>query len=103
MSLIHVLRNQSVNEPPDPIVTGLQLLAFVVADGDLGGRFLAVTGLTVDALRARATDPGMLAALVDFVARNEHDLVAAADALGMAPHAIIAVGRALGGGREQWP
>jgi adenine/guanine phosphoribosyltransferase-like PRPP-binding protein len=94
--------NQSVNGIADPFVTGLQLLAHVVADADLGERFLAITGLTADDLRLRAADAGVLAALIDFVAARESDLVAAADALGIAPAAIIAAGHALGGGSEQW-
>lgn len=92
---IHVLRNKSVNVAADPLVLGLQLLAHVVADEDLGARFLALTGLDADDLRARAADPGVLAALVDFVAANEADLVAAAAALGEKPEAIIAAGLAL--------
>lgn len=95
--------NQSLNDVSDPFVTGLQLLAHVVADADLGARFLALTGLTADDLRARAADAGVLAALIDFVAARESDLVAAADAIGIAPAAIIAAGQALGGGGEQWP
>jgi hypothetical protein len=97
-----VQRNQIINNVADPYVTALQLLAFVVADADLGMRFLALTGLTTDDLRQRAADPGVLAALVDFVAARETDLVAAADAIGVTPEAIIAAGRALGGGSEQW-
>ena len=97
-----MLRNQIINDVPDPFVTGLQLLAHVVADADLGGRFLALTGLTADDLRQRAADAGVLAALIDFVAARETDLVAAADALGVAPAVIIAAGQALGGGTEQW-
>lgn len=97
-----MLRNQSINDAPDPFVTGLQLLAFVVADADLGARFLAITGLTADDLRTRAADAGVLAALIDFVAAREADLVIAADALGVAPATIVAAGRSLGGGAEQW-
>jgi Protein of unknown function (DUF3572) len=97
-----VRRNQSINDDPDPFVTGLQLLAHVVADADLGARFLALTGLTADDLRHRAADAGVLAALVDFVAARESDLVAAADAIGITPDAIVAAGRSLGGEPEQW-
>lgn len=93
-----MLRNKSVNAISDPFVLGLQLLAHVVSDADLGARFLALTGLDADDLRARAADPGVLAALVDFVAARESDLVAAADALGVTPQAIVGAGESLGGG-----
>ena len=91
-------RNESVNVAPDPFVLGLQLLAHVVADDDLGARFLALTGLDADDLRARAAEPGVLAALIDFITAHERDLVTAADALGVKPQAIIAAGITLGGG-----
>lgn len=90
--------NQSINGHTAPIVIGLQLLAYIVADAELGARFLALTGLSTDDLRARADDPGVLAALVDFLAANEADLVTAADAIGVKPAAIIAAGAMLGGG-----
>ncbi|MBC7506968.1 MAG: DUF3572 family protein [Sandarakinorhabdus sp.] len=77
---------------------GLQLLAHVAADDELAPRFLALTGLDADDLRVRAAEPGVLAALIDFVAAHERDLVAAADTLGVTPQAIIAAGVALGGG-----
>lgn len=97
-----MLRIQSINKTTDDFVTALQLLTFVVADAELGARFLAITGLTADDLRHRAADPGVLAALIDFIAARESDLVAASDALGVAPAVIVAAGRALGGGVEQW-
>ena len=96
--------HQSINGDTDPTVMGLHLLAHIFADADLGPRFMALTGLGADDLRARATDSQILAALVDFLAANDTDLVAAADAIGVAPAAIIAAGRALGGGaQENWP
>lgn len=97
-SLVHVLHIESINPVSDPFVLGLQLLVHVVSDAELGARFLALTGLDADDLRARADDPGVLAALIDFVAARESDLVAAADALGVKPQAIIRAGESLGGG-----
>ncbi len=90
--------NKSVNADRDPFVLGLRLLAHVVADADLGPRFLGLTGMTADDLRDRAADPGVLAALVDFLAANEADLVTAAAALDLPPAAIIAAGAELAGG-----
>ena len=93
--------NEIVNADADPFVLGLQLLAHVAADADLGVRFLALTGLDADDLRARAADPGVLTALIDFVAARESDLVAAAAALDVRPQAIIRAGESLGGGQMQ--
>ena len=95
--------HQSINGNTDATVTGLQLLAHIFADDDLGERFMAFSGLDADDLRARAGDSALLAGLIDFVAANEPDLVAAADAIGVPPATIIAAGRALGGGAsEHW-
>ena len=90
--------NQSVNADRDPMVLGLLLLAHVIADADLGPRFLELTGMSADDLRSRADDSGVLAALIDFLAANEADLVAAADALEILPATIIAAGVRLSGG-----
>lgn len=98
-------RNQSINGYTEPVVTGLQLLAHIVSDADLGARFLALTGISAEDLRARADEPGVLAALIDFTAANEADLVAAADAIGVSPAIIVAAGAALRGDDdvESWP
>jgi hypothetical protein len=103
-SFLHVRHNQRINDVPDPFVIGLQLLGHVVGDPDLGGRFLALTGMDADDLRARAAEPAVLAAVIDFVAAHEADLVAAADSLGLAPQSIIAAGRTLAGDahEESW-
>ena len=62
----------------------------MLTDGDRADRFLALTGLTPDALRAGLSDPAMLAAVLDFLANREADLVAAADALEISPSTLIA-------------
>lgn len=53
-------------------------------------RLLALTGLTPDALRSGLGDPALLGAVLDFLAGHEADLVAAAEALGVDPSAIVA-------------
>ena len=53
-------------------------------------RLLALTGLDADDLRARAGDPALLAAVLGFLASHEPDLLACADALDIAPEALVA-------------
>ena len=60
----------------------------MLADDNRRQRLLAVTGLTPDALRTGLGDPSLLAAVLDFLCAHEPDLIAAADALGIAPGAI---------------
>lgn len=74
----------------------LRALAFVAGDADLGPRFLELTGLDVATLRARAAEPDMLAAVLGFLDSHEPSLVAAADALDVAPATLAAAQRTLG-------
>ena len=69
----------------DPEALALQALVWVLGDEDRAGRLLALTGLTPEHLRAGLGDAGVLGALLDFLCAHEPDLVAAAEALGVAP------------------
>lgn len=57
----------------------------MLAEPDRADRLLALTGLTPEVLRARLTDRAVLAAVLDYLANHEPDLVLAADALNVAP------------------
>ncbi|GGI90624.1 hypothetical protein GCM10007973_28700 [Polymorphobacter multimanifer] len=80
---------------PPADVLGLQALAHVIADADMGPRFLALTGLDPAALRTRAGEPALLAEVIGFLAARESDLVAAAEALGVPAAALAAAGERL--------
>ena len=64
------------------------MLGWILCDGDRAGRLLALTGLTPDDLRASIGERATLAAVLDFLAAHEPDLVAAADALGVSPQSL---------------
>ncbi len=51
---------------------------------------LALTGLTPDILRDRLTERSTLAAVLDYLAGHEPDLMLAADALNVAPERLAA-------------
>jgi len=76
--------------PADPFVLALGALGWVLGDAPRAERLLALTGLDAEALRAGVSDPGVLAAVLDFLSAYEPDLCAAADHLGVAPGALIA-------------
>lgn len=80
------------------MIIGLQALAHVAGDTDLGPRFLALSGLDAASLRAGAGDPAVLAAVIDFLQARESDLVACADALSIKPEALVRAGTALAQG-----
>ena len=73
----------------------MQALAWVLADERRAQRFLDLTGLTPEELRAGIGSAEMQGSVLDFLAAHEPDLVAAAEALGLSPDAIGAANRAL--------
>jgi hypothetical protein len=73
---------------PKPDTLLLLALAHIVGDDNLRDRFLALTGLDGETLRARAGAPETLAAVRAFLAGHEPDLLAVAAALGVEPSAL---------------
>jgi hypothetical protein len=59
---------------PDPETLALMALAYIAGDGDLLDRFLALSGLDLEGLKARAQDPTLLGAVLDFLLAHEPDL-----------------------------
>jgi hypothetical protein len=67
----------------------------VLADQDRAERLLALTGLTPEILRDRLTDRSTLAAVLEYLAGHEPDLVLAADALNVPPEKLVEARREL--------
>jgi len=65
-------------------------IALRASDENRADRFLSLTGMTPDALRAGINDPMILGAVLEFLANHEADLVAAAEALDIAPETLAA-------------
>ena len=68
----------------------LGALGWILGDSGRADRLLALTGLTPDALRGGLDDPAVLGAVLEFLASHEPDLLAAAEALGVEPAALMA-------------
>ncbi|WP_374530601.1 DUF3572 domain-containing protein [Novosphingobium sp.] len=68
----------------------LGALGWVLGDSARADRLLALTGMSVDELRGGLGDPGVLGAVLDFLAAHEPDLVAAAEAIGVEPQNLMA-------------
>lgn len=79
----------------DPEALALAALAATLADNDRAERFLALTGLDAETLRARAGERSLLAATLAFLENHEPDLVAVAAAVGVEPAALVAARRTL--------
>lgn len=79
----------------DPQLVGLRALAWVLSDDARADRLLALTGLDAAQLRARAAEPAILAATIDFLCAHEPDLIACADALDLSPERLAQTGQRL--------
>jgi Protein of unknown function (DUF3572) len=68
----------------------LQALAWVLSEAGRADRFVALTGISPDDLRARAGDAAVLDAVLGFLEGHEPDLFACAKYLEIAPIELIA-------------
>ena len=75
--------------PNDPIVLALAALAATLGCERRAQRFIDLTGIGTDELRARAADPALLAALLRFLEAHEPDLLAVAEDLGCTPQDLV--------------
>jgi hypothetical protein len=75
----------------------IKALTFLTGDPERLARFLALTGLGPETIRAAAGSPGFLKAVLDHVAGNEELLVSLADEMGTRPEAIAEARRLLAG------
>ena len=86
--------------PTDAQALALVALATAVSDERRARRFLDLTGIGTDELRARAGDPVLLAALIRFLEAHEPDLVSVAEAMDVRPEALVAARRNLEENRQ---
>ena len=64
-------------------------LSWIMQDQAIATRFLGLTGLSPDGLRAAIAMRETQGAVLEFLAGHERDLVAAAEALDIPPEAIV--------------
>ncbi len=79
----------------DAQVLALAALGWTLEDENRAERFLSLTGLDADTLRGGLGDPVMLAAVLDFLANHEPDLIRAAEALAITPEELVAASQEL--------
>ena len=80
----------------DSETLALRALAWIMGDDELGPRFLDITGIAIDDLRARAGARDVLVATLSFLNSHEPSLLAAAAALDIKPGAIMLAAQRLG-------
>ncbi len=75
-------------------------LGFLAGDPARLGRFLALSGLDPSTIRAAASDPGFLPAVLDHILSDERLLMAFAGEEGLKPEAVARARAAFGGQSE---
>jgi hypothetical protein len=75
----------------------VQALAYLAGEPEQLARFLALSGIGPDTIRAAAADPHFLAGVLEYVTGDERLLVAFADHVQMKPEAISRARAALSG------
>ncbi|MBI3503492.1 MAG: DUF3572 domain-containing protein [Proteobacteria bacterium] len=90
-----------IREPRKPTesaeTVAIQALGWIATDEERLGRFMGLAGLSVDELRARASEPEFLGGVLDFVLENEALLVEFAAVAELKPEAILRLRRQLPG------
>ncbi|WP_417462049.1 DUF3572 domain-containing protein [Kordiimonas sp.] len=79
----------------------LRAAAFIFSEDELRDRFIALSGVGVDDIRARIEDQAFLASLLEFLMGHEPDLMAFSSYSEEKPETIVKAWRALGGGEGQ--
>jgi hypothetical protein len=79
----------------------IQALTFIAGKPERLGRFLAVTGIGPDQIRAASSEPGFLAGVLEHLAGDERLLTAFATEAGVDPAAIGKALATLSGGAWQ--
>ena len=73
------------DDPTNDAAVALHALGWTLGDDRRADRFLALTGLTPEQLRDGLDRPETLAAALRFLEAHEPDLIACAEAIGVAP------------------
>jgi uncharacterized protein DUF3572 len=71
------------------VALALAALAATLGDSRRAQRFIDLTGIGTEELRARAADPVLLSAVLRFLEAHEPDLLAVAEDLGVAPLDLV--------------
>lgn len=82
-------------DPVNPQTLALAALGWVLESEERAARYLELTGLDPDSLRAGLDDPMILGSGLEFLANHEPDLIRAAEALAVTPEELVAAKDAL--------
>jgi hypothetical protein len=77
----------------------IQALTFLANDAEALSRFLALTGIEANQIRAAAGQPGFLAGVLEYICAHEPLLLGFAEAVGHKPQEIARALEAIAGPR----
>jgi hypothetical protein len=84
----------------DAEALAIQALSFFASEPERLGRFLAVTGIGPEGIRAAAATPGFLAGVLDYLIANETLLLDFTAERGFDPASVVQARDALPGARH---
>ncbi|MEO9338988.1 DUF3572 domain-containing protein [Mesorhizobium sp. SB112] len=87
--------NRQSLTPENAETIAVSALAFIASDPELLPRFLSMTGIEANAIRAAASEPGFLAGVMQFIVAHEPTLMRFSQESGIAPETIAASVKAL--------
>lgn len=77
-----------ISNLPDPEEIAIQALGFFAQDPERLARFLAITGLTPQSLRASARDAGFVPAILAYLGQDEALMLAFCAEIDLAPERL---------------
>jgi hypothetical protein len=80
---------KNTHKAPDSEVIALNCLTFLAEDGERLGRFLALSGVSPQSLRAQAREPSFLAGVLDYLLSDEKLLLEFSATQDLKPEAVI--------------
>ncbi len=89
------MRTRKTLDRPAAEDIAIKALTFLTSDPERLARFLALTGLGPETIRAVASTPGFLKAVLDHVAGQEDLLLSLADEMGTRPETVVEARRLL--------
>ncbi|HEY5081495.1 MAG TPA: DUF3572 domain-containing protein [Bauldia sp.] len=81
-------------------IVAVEAFSYLASEPELLERFLALSGISPQTLRAASSEPGFLAGVLDFFLTDERLLVAYAERAAIPPTRIAAARQSLGGSND---
>jgi Protein of unknown function (DUF3572) len=99
---IETKRMNKTAEPFDAEQLSINALVWIAGDAAMMRRFLDLTGIEAEQIRAAANEPAFLAGVLKFILAHEPTLVAFAQSANIHPSSVGKALRALPGGDDSY-